>query len=77
MPFVLVRVKLLIADASHIDWAQVEKAKTIGISAGASAPEILVDEVIEVISTRYQSKVDEIRIANEDITFKLPSVLKG
>lgn len=68
---------VLIADASHIDWVQVEKANTIGISAGASAPEILVDEVIDAISTRYQSKVDEVRIANEDITFKLPSVLKG
>ena len=71
------REAVLIADASHIDWVQVEKANTIGISAGASAPEILVDEVIDAISTRYQSKVDEVRIANEDITFKLPSVLKG
>ena len=66
----------LIADAHHIDWAMVEAAASIGISAGASAPEILVDEVIAAISARYSTHVEEIRVANEDITFKLPSVLK-
>ena len=67
---------MLIADASHINWPRVEASQSIGISAGASAPEILVDEVIAAISSRYDTKVDEIRIATEDITFKLPSVLR-
>jgi 4-hydroxy-3-methylbut-2-enyl diphosphate reductase len=67
---------VLITDANHIDWARVDKADSIGISAGASAPEILVDEVIAAISSRHKTRVDEVRIATEDITFKLPSVLK-
>jgi 4-hydroxy-3-methylbut-2-enyl diphosphate reductase len=67
---------VLIADAGHIDWELVDEAKTIGISAGASAPEILVDELIAAISSRHDTRVDEVRIATEDITFKLPSVLK-
>ena len=66
----------LIADATHINWAEVDEAQSIGISAGASAPEILVDEVIAAISARHSTTVDEVRIATEDITFKLPSVLK-
>ena len=67
---------VLIADASHIDWSLVDAAALIGVSAGASAPEILVDEVIAAISERHRTRVDEVRITNEDVTFKLPSVLK-
>ena len=68
---------VLIADASDIDWQMIDTAKVIGISAGASAPEILVDDVIAAISSRHPTKVDEVRIATEDITFKLPSALRA
>lgn len=67
---------VLIADARHIDWALIEEASIIGISAGASAPEILVENVIAAIAGRYPTRVDEVRIASENITFKLPSLLK-
>ena len=66
----------LIADARFIDWDDVAKAETIGISAGASAPEVLVDEVIAAISTRHDTSVEDVIVATEDITFKLPSALK-
>ena len=66
----------LIADARFIDWDDVAKAETIGISAGASAPEVLVDEVIAAISARHNTTVEDVIVATEDITFKLPSALK-
>ncbi len=66
----------LIADARFIDWDDIAKAKTIGISAGASAPEVLVDEVIAAISANHDTTVEDVIVAEEDITFKLPSALK-
>lgn len=66
----------LIANADAIDWAEVDTAASIGISAGASAPEILVDEVIAAISARYATSVEEVMIAVEDVTFRLPPVLQ-
>ncbi|MCE2516293.1 MAG: 4-hydroxy-3-methylbut-2-enyl diphosphate reductase [Alphaproteobacteria bacterium] len=66
----------LIADASMINWDDVAAATTIGISAGASAPEVLVDEVIAAISARHDTTVDEVLVAQEDIAFKLPTVLQ-
>lgn len=66
----------LIADASMINWDDVKEAQVLGISAGASAPEILVDEVISAISKRYETKVEEVLTAQEDITFRLPPVLQ-
>ena len=66
----------LIADARFIDWDDVAKAATIGISAGASAPEVLVDEVIAAISARHDTRLEDVIVAEEDITFKLPSALK-
>lgn len=66
----------LIADARFIDWDQVHQAKTIGISAGASAPEVLVEEVIASIAEKHQVSIEDVMVAREDITFKLPSVLR-
>ncbi|MDA7599931.1 4-hydroxy-3-methylbut-2-enyl diphosphate reductase [Alphaproteobacteria bacterium] len=68
---------ILAADISTVDWAKVEQAKNIGLSAGASAPEKLVREVIQEIKDRYDVTLSEDAIAKENITFKLPSILSA
>lgn len=66
---------VLAADVHAIDWARVDQAEHIGLSAGASAPEKLVLEVIDRMRDRYQIDIAEDAIAKENLTFKLPSVL--
>ncbi|WP_207458604.1 4-hydroxy-3-methylbut-2-enyl diphosphate reductase [Azospirillum sp. SYSU D00513] len=65
----------LVQRAAEIDWSMLEGVGTLGITAGASAPEILVEEVIEAARARFDVTVREIRTAFEDITFKLPKAL--
>lgn len=66
----------LIADASKIDWARVETAGTIGLSAGASAPENLTNGVIEALRERYDVSIENIEVTKEDIVFRLPKLLR-
>ena len=65
----------LVADKNDVDWQAVDIAKSIGISAGASAPETVVRELIAEIQKRYDVEVDEKALVEENITFKLPSIL--
>jgi len=65
----------LIARAGAIDWPWLDGVGTLGITAGASAPEVLVDEVVRACSERYDVSVQEVEIAREDVVFKLPKVL--
>lgn len=67
----------LIDDASGIDWASLAGVKTVGLSAGASAPDALVAEVIAAFHGRYQLTVEEIAVTREDVEFKLPRALVG
>lgn len=66
----------LIQRAKHIDWEALEKFDSIGISAGASAPEELIDEVVNAFKERYDVKVKIIETAQENIEFKVPRVLR-
>jgi len=66
----------LVQRASDLNWDWIEGAKSIGISAGASAPEVLVEEVIEAIRERYNARVELVTTAEEDVTFKVPPILK-
>lgn len=66
----------LIADASMIDYTLTDRARIIGISAGASAPEVLVDEVIAALSSRYSVTTEEIMTTVEDVEFNLPPALR-
>ncbi|MEK9911722.1 MAG: 4-hydroxy-3-methylbut-2-enyl diphosphate reductase, partial [Candidatus Puniceispirillum sp.] len=66
---------MLIADKEAIDWRQLAQAKHIGLSAGASAPESLVEEVVEAICQRYDIDVSEVGSIKESMNFKLPTVL--
>ncbi|MEL0003240.1 MAG: 4-hydroxy-3-methylbut-2-enyl diphosphate reductase [Rhodospirillales bacterium] len=65
----------LIATAEDIDWAWFQGVNTVGLSAGASAPEQLVEEVIDAIKVHYEVTVKEIKIAEETTRFKLPREL--
>lgn len=65
----------LIDDASGIDWAWFEGVSRVGLTAGASAPEDLVQGVIDAIASRFDTTVAELVEARETITFKLPRLL--
>ena len=65
----------LIADASDINIGLLDKADVIALSAGASAPEILVDEVRNLLETRYQLTTEYQNFISENMQFKLPSIL--
>jgi 4-hydroxy-3-methylbut-2-enyl diphosphate reductase len=62
----------LIDEASGIDWAWFEGVKTLGLTAGASAPELLVQEVISALSQRFEVTITEVSGTAETVTFKLP-----
>jgi len=70
------RDAMLIASADKIDTTRLDGAKIIGISAGASAPEILVQEVIAFLQERYGANVEEVETVREDISFNLPAALR-
>lgn len=66
----------LIQRASEIDWAWLEGATTVGLTAGASAPELLVREVVDLLSTRFNVTETKVETATEDMVFKLPRGLE-
>ena len=65
----------LIADKDAIDWSLVDEADHIGLSAGASAPETLVEDVVAALRQRYQIDVSEHGKIRETVNFKLPAIL--
>ena len=65
----------LIHSQSEIPFDLIESSKTIGISSGASAPEILVDNFINELKNRFTVSIDEIEIIKEDVVFKVPKKL--
>jgi 4-hydroxy-3-methylbut-2-enyl diphosphate reductase len=67
----------LIDGAAAIDWSQLAGARTVGLSAGASAPEVLIEEVIAAFRDRYRLTVEQVRVTREDVEFKLPRALAG
>ena len=66
---------LLIQRAVDIDWDWMADVSVLGITAGASAPEILVDEVIEACRAHRTVTIEEVTVAREDVHFKLPREL--
>jgi 4-hydroxy-3-methylbut-2-en-1-yl diphosphate reductase len=65
----------LVQRASDIDWATIAGARIVGLTAGASAPDVLVDEVIDAFRERYEVTVEEAETARETVTFRLPRAL--
>ena len=67
----------LIQDASEIDWPSLRGISRLGISAGASAPEILITEVVHALEERFDITIQEVSGASETVTFKLPRMLEA
>jgi 4-hydroxy-3-methylbut-2-enyl diphosphate reductase len=66
----------LVQRAAEIDWRAIEGIASVGLSAGASAPEVLVNEVIDAFRERYDVTVEVVETAVERVTFKPPRILR-
>lgn len=66
----------LIQRAADIDWRALEGARAVGLTAGASAPEVLVEEVVAAFAARYALNVETVETAVERVEFKVPRILR-
>jgi len=66
----------LVQRAVDIDWRALDGISSIGITAGASAPEVLINEVVDAFRVRYDVTVDLVETAVENVEFKVPRVLR-
>jgi 4-hydroxy-3-methylbut-2-enyl diphosphate reductase len=67
---------VLMERANEIDWAAFDGIRRLGLTAGASAPQILVDNIIDAFRERYDVEIEIVTTAEESITFKLPRELR-
>jgi 4-hydroxy-3-methylbut-2-enyl diphosphate reductase len=66
----------LVQRASEIDWRALSGIRSVGITAGASAPEVLIDEVVSAFSDHFDVNVKKVETAQEHVEFKVPRVLR-
>ncbi len=66
----------LIQRATEIDWRALDGARAVGLTAGASAPEVLVDEVIAALAERFELTREMVETAVENVEFKVPRILR-
>lgn len=71
------KVATLVDRASEIDWSLYGDITSLGVSAGASAPESLVEEVIDAFAARYDVTVETKTTAEENVAFNIPRVLRN
>jgi len=71
------RYATLVQNAAEIDWTAFEGCSRVGITAGASAPEVLVDEVVEAFGRRFDISAQVVRTAEELVAFGLPRELRS
>jgi 4-hydroxy-3-methylbut-2-enyl diphosphate reductase len=69
------RAAALIGRARDIDWNFLSGVRRLGLTAGASAPEELVEEVVEACRRRYEVEIEEVAITREEVRFNLPHAL--
>jgi len=67
---------MLVQKAAEIPWEDLQAIKTLGLTAGASAPEVLVEEIIEKFKARYDVSIEAVRTATENVIFKIPRTLQ-
>jgi 4-hydroxy-3-methylbut-2-enyl diphosphate reductase len=67
----------LVQRAADIDWRALKGISSIGITAGASAPEVLIEEVITAFSEHYDVTREVVETAQENVEFKVPRVLRA
>jgi 4-hydroxy-3-methylbut-2-enyl diphosphate reductase len=71
------RTTALVQRAEDIDWSVFGGLRSLGLTAGASAPEVLVEEIINAFRARYAVEVEVVSTADEDVFFPLPRELRG
>jgi 4-hydroxy-3-methylbut-2-enyl diphosphate reductase len=67
----------LVRRAAEIDWSRLAGVRSLGITAGASAPEILVEEVVAACGDRFAVEVEEVTVTRENVEFRLPRALSA
>ncbi|MCE6949984.1 4-hydroxy-3-methylbut-2-enyl diphosphate reductase [Cereibacter sphaeroides] len=70
------RVAHLVQRATDIDWEALQGVTRVGVAAGASAPEVLVDEVIAAFRERFDTTVETVETVKERVEFKVPRILR-
>lgn len=66
----------MVQRAAEINWNSLMNIKSVGITAGASAPEILVNEVVDALKKRFEIKTHLVETATESVNFKVPRILR-
>jgi 4-hydroxy-3-methylbut-2-enyl diphosphate reductase len=66
---------ILVQRAADIDWSALGDIRRLGVTAGASAPEVLVEEVISAARARFDVVIEEVKVKDETVSFKLPEAL--
>lgn len=69
-------ISILVQCAADIPWERFADVKTVGVTAGASAPEILVDEVIEAFKQRFETSIEVVTTVQERVVFNVPRELR-
>ncbi|MEE8659320.1 4-hydroxy-3-methylbut-2-enyl diphosphate reductase [Acetobacteraceae bacterium EV16G] len=69
------KAALLVPKLDALDWSVLDDVETVGITAGASAPESLVQEIVDAMSKRFRLNIEERIVKEENVTFRLPSPL--
>lgn len=69
-------VSVLVQRASELDWSQFSSISSLGLTAGASAPEVLVEEILDAFAARFSLEVETITAAEENVFFPLPRALR-
>lgn len=64
-------------DQNDIDWKWLENLKVLGITAGASAPEILVENILKELKNKFVLKIDELNTVEENVVFRVPKILEN
>ena len=67
---------MLVQTAADIDWRAIEGVSSVGVTAGASAPEVLVEDVLQAFRDRYEVTLKDVVTAEENVSFKMPRVLR-
>ncbi|MBS0385102.1 MAG: 4-hydroxy-3-methylbut-2-enyl diphosphate reductase [Proteobacteria bacterium] len=65
----------LVGSAEDVDWRWFDGVRSVGVTAGASAPEDLVEDLVAAIGARFEATLEDVRVTEEDVEFKLPRVL--
>ncbi len=66
----------LVQDENNIPWTALKSVKTLGLTAGASAPDILIENVIKALGDKFTVEVEEVVLTRENVTFNIPRLLR-